>query len=301
MIIGVAGKIGSGKDITGIIIQLLINGHSVEDALTKVNLHMNGKKLLWDKLCDWKIVKFADKLKDIICILLGCTREQLESHDYKETPLGEEWWYYKLSKFYEKAYIESLDKSSTEYRGFADLVDYNDFYTIPEHRQFYYQLIKPTPRLLLTCIGTECGRQIIHPNIWVNATMNDYKSKFRKDDDFVHTELSDGSLVKWKDNPIWEPTHYPNWIITDLRFPNEAKSIKDRDGFIIRLQRLESDINNIKLLKARTSSNPITLVKEHESETALDLYKFDYAVDNNGTILDLIERIKEILLIEKII
>jgi len=279
MIIGIAGKIGSGKDITGIIIQLLTNGHSVEDALTKVNLHMNGKKLLWDKLCNWKIVKFADKLKDIVCIILGCTREQLESHDYKETPLDDKW-----SKSCSLNNCDCCKEDKTCNKKFKD-----------------NRYIKLTPRKLLQLIGTKCGRHIIHSDIWVNATMVDYKSKFRKDDDFVHIELSDGSLVKWKDNPIWEPTHYPNWIITDLRFPNEAKSIKDRDGFIIRLQRLESDINNIKLLKARTSSNPITLVKEHESETALDLYKFDYAVDNNGTILDLIERIKEILLIEKII
>jgi len=79
---------------------------------------------------------------------------------------------------------------------------------------------------------------------------------------------------------------YPNWIITDVRFPNEAKAITDRNGINIRLQRGgDYDIDN----------------NVHESETALDLYKFDYVINNNGTIEELIEQIKEILLIEKII
>lgn len=32
----------------------------------------------------WEVVSFADKLKDITCILSGCTREDLEDYDFKE-------------------------------------------------------------------------------------------------------------------------------------------------------------------------------------------------------------------------
>lgn len=32
---------------------------------------------------EYKIKKFADKLKDIVCILIGCTREQLEDSKFK--------------------------------------------------------------------------------------------------------------------------------------------------------------------------------------------------------------------------
>ena len=69
MVIGVSGKIGSGKDTIGKIIQNLTNDH-------------------------WEIKKYADKLKVITCLLLGCTREQLEDRGFKEKELGEEWWYY---------------------------------------------------------------------------------------------------------------------------------------------------------------------------------------------------------------
>ena len=77
---------------------------------------------------------------------------------------------------------------------------------------------------------------------------------------------------------------YPSWCITDVRFPNEVKAIKKKDGIIIRINR-ESDYNST-----------------HSSETALDDYEdFDYTIDNNNCIDCLIEKVKEILKHEKII
>ena len=40
---------------------------------------------------------------------------------------------------------------------------------------------------------------------------------------------------------------------------------------------------------------------EHESETALDNYQFDYEIDNNNTVEELIEKVKEILIKEGIL
>jgi len=42
-------------------------------------------------------------------------------------------------------------------------------------------------------------------------------------------------------------------------------------------------------------------IKKHLSETALDNYSFDYTIDNNGTIEELIIKVKEILIKEKLI
>jgi hypothetical protein len=77
-----------------------------------------------------------------------------------------------------------------------------------------------------------------------------------------------------------------NWIITDCRFLNEAQAIKDRNGIIIRIQR-NQDLDDCKV--------------KHISETALDLYKFDYIIDNNTSIDDLIIKVKEILIKTNII
>ena len=76
---------------------------------------------------------------------------------------------------------------------------------------------------------------------------------------------------------------YPSWCITDVRFPNEVKAIKEKDGTIIRINRETNYVSN------------------HSSEIALDNYEdFDYTIDNNNCIDCLIENVKEILKHEKI-
>lgn len=47
----------------------------------------SGKSTVANMLSEmlgYKVVSFADKLKDITCVLSGCTREQLENYDFKE-------------------------------------------------------------------------------------------------------------------------------------------------------------------------------------------------------------------------
>ncbi len=39
------------------------------------------------KMLNYRVVSFADKLKDVTCVLSGCTREQLEDYDFKESVL----------------------------------------------------------------------------------------------------------------------------------------------------------------------------------------------------------------------
>lgn len=69
--------------------------------------------------------------------------------------------------------------------------------------------------------------------------------------------------------------YHDKWVITDCRFPNEAEAIKDRGGIIVRVN--------------RTGVKPIN---NHESETSLDDYDFDWIIENNGTIDDLKETVK---------
>ena len=92
-------------------------------------------------------------------------------------------------------------------------------------------LIKYTPRLLLQILGTNAGRNIVHPNIWVNASFADYKP-----------EMSSGWVPTY-DNPdnanLEESAEiiYPKWIFTDMRFPNEVKAIEEMGGLSIRVVR----------------------------------------------------------------
>jgi len=249
MIIGVSGKINSGKDTVGKIIQSFTNfpnitNERVAELIEHKDYADNNK---------WKIKKFAEKLKQIVCLLTGCTMQQLEDRTFKEKELGPEWWFY-ISKF--KPF---------------------EMYSYLEHKESLnnsdnYKLCKTTPRRLLQILGTEAGRKLIHPNIWVNALFTKYRPIPAKIENLKEGE--DILTKEWK---------VPNWIITDVRFPNEVEAIKRNEGFVIRTNRNSTDNSY------------------HESEIALDDYPFTYKLDNNGSILNLVKQVKEILTVKNII
>lgn len=80
---------------------------------------------------------------------------------------------------------------------------------------------------------------------------------------------------------------HPNWCITDMRFSNEMEAVVERKGITIRVTR--------PVEKSKTTA------RLHPSETSLDKAKFDYEIINDGSIDDLIAKVREILITEKII
>ena len=140
-----------------------------------------------------------------------------------------------------------------------------------------YKTLKPmTYRLFLQKLGTEAMRNGLHKDIWVNSLFADYKSKWYPTNE--NTEADEVSLEK----------RYPSWVITDMRFPNEFDAVKKRGGITIYVHR--PDTHSFQ-----------SMIKAHESETALDNHNFDYAVINNGTIEDLVKKVRDILINERII
>lgn len=69
---------------------------------------------------------------------------------------------------------------------------------------------------------------------------------------------------------------YSKWVITDMRFPNEFEAVKEKGGICIRVNRDSSEKS------------------DHLSETALDNHQFDFTIDNNGTIEQLIGAVYEV-------
>lgn len=141
-----------------------------------------------------------------------------------------------------------------------------------EDQEFKKQDMSPewgmTYRDLLQKLGTEAMRNGLHENVWVNALFADYHP--------INDELrqSMGNVIDYS-NCEW-----PNWIITDCRFPNELEAVKNRKGLTIKV--------------IRDSGN--TIGTTHASETALDYYtNWDYVVDNNGTLEELKAQILSIL------
>ena len=269
MIIGISGKKQSGKDTVAKIIQ----GFDIwkrnlalqtEYPLSNVFVRAYVLNRVSIYVSSWQVKKFASTLKEIVSILTGFTVEDLEKEEIKNTNL---FLSYRL-----------LNKKANTFEIFASMEDlverlnhlrtiYLDIYSAEEVNDLFVQeTISVTPRLLLQTIGTDIVRTI-NPNIWVNKLMNDYIS-------YADTISGTSEIKKL----------YPNWCITDMRFPNEVKAIKEKDGITIRINR-ETDY-----------------VSNHSSEIALDNYEdFDYTIDNNNCIDCLIEKVKEILKHEKII
>jgi hypothetical protein len=126
-----------------------------------------------------------------------------------------------------------------------------------------------TYRQFLQELGTEAMRDGLHTNVWVNALFADYNAGYTISPLDVDNQAPD------------------NWIITDMRFPNEMEAVKERKGITIRV--------------SRTGIHTPKVEDLHPSETSLDDVEFNYHIDNSGTIEDLIKKVRQILITEKII
>ena len=304
MLIGISGKIGSGKDTVGKIIQYLkfkeehkrdLNTYLCNDNVERPISHLsfeqfiehNTNSLVFKTI---QIKKFADKLKDTVCLWTGCTREQLEDHNFKDTEIGEEWkrWRLQVPVDLQHTKVKTLDML---FNSETEAWEYNKNILMYSKSVVTVYSEVVTYRMLMQLLGTECMRNTIHVNGWINALFSEYKPQYVKRENPI--DIDSDSTTE---------TVYPNWCITDMRFPNELEAIKYRGGITIRVERpvhrcdcttLEAEDCNKKCSKS------VNL--EHESETALDGAVFDYIIHNDGTIEELVEKVKVILVEENLL
>lgn len=112
-------------------------------------------------------------------------------------------------------------------------------------------------REMMQKIGTDFVRNQIDPDFWVKklvAHLIDLKKK-------GHTRF----------------------VIDDVRFPNEAESIKKMNGILIKLERTSSEKNN------------------HESECYIDTIPYDYLIINDASIETLYETLDSLITSKTII
>jgi hypothetical protein len=301
-LIGISGKIGSGKDTVGKIIQYLVitnmKDRSPNYFVDTFDDFLNCNKSLYEGVSTWQIKKFAGKLKQCVSIITGIPVEDLEKEEVKQSYLGGEWDYISYTPI--DADIDDIELDAK--REVLSIEAYMNQYNIirnDDDEFFITKTCKMTVCKLLQTFGTEIGRQL-HPNTWINALFVDYIT--------TDAKIDIGKVLSGESNHyVRDESCVPNWIITDTRFPNEAKAIKDRDGIIIRVERdiISRSCKPTKYANVKEtdldSLNKIDKIDNHPSETALDNYKFDYTIDNNGTIEKLIVKVKEILIKEKII
>jgi hypothetical protein len=115
-----------------------------------------------------------------------------------------------------------------------------------------------TPRLILQRFGTECMRDVIHPDFWIHAL--------------------DKKMISLELNSV---------VITDVRFPNEIEWIRSKGGKVIVVKR-GADPDWVDVLRVKgeayfRENHP----NVHESEWSHVLQRMDYMIDNNGSLQDL--------------
>ena len=288
-LIGISGKKRSGKNTVASIIQYLIWKSRVEARKSTV-LNCTLKDFMNNPLIQisksgYEQKSFAYKLKQIVSLLTGVPVKDLEKEEVKNSTLPEEWWYW---------YMELEG-------GYSPVI--LDYLTTPKKILKNYdglKLIKPTYRQVLQQLGTDLLRDQLHPNVHINGLFADYKIK---------DNLLEGEVRKLRE----EDLIYPKWILTDPRFFNEIEKIKEYNGIIIRIERntelrfpeLWDDFQNQNKYDSwddyLKSIDKFDVVY-HKSETALDNYtEFDYVIHNNSNLDSLVEKVRKILIKEKII
>lgn len=132
-----------------------------------------------------------------------------------------------------------------------------------------------TPRLMLQLWGTEVCRKGFHDDIWIASLEN----KLRNSTDDI--------------------------VISDCRFPNEIKSIRDAGGIIIWVKRgdlpewydwaVSANRGEVQNYTWSTSKAKLEKAGIHASETAWVGTKFDAILENDGSIDDLFAKIKDLV------
>jgi len=118
-----------------------------------------------------------------------------------------------------------------------------------------------TPRLVLQEFGTECMRNGFYDGIWVSLTKK-----------------------KIIENPNM------NFVLPDTRFPNEAKMLYDIGGEVWRVKRGEDPAWFSEYQEVGVEPTDV-----HPSEWAWAQTKFKHIINNNGTIPELKDQVRDLL------
>ena len=104
-----------------------------------------------------------------------------------------------------------------------------------------------SPRYMLQTLGTDWARGMVNDDIWITLASQ--------------AALRNGVGM----------------VISDVRFDNEAKWVRDVGGVIIEVRR-----------------NSVTPVEEHSSENPVTLIDSDFIVNNNGSLEELQDKVREL-------
>ncbi len=127
-----------------------------------------------------------------------------------------------------------------------------------------------SPRLALQLMGTEAGRDVFHRDLWVHTVM------------------------RRCENAPWN-----NYVIADVRFPNEINAIKNSGGVVIRVRRGDDPVWYSLARECNIQNKPALMHESypevHSSEWAWIGANYDIVMDNNCSLDELKIRVDKIL------
>jgi|LakMenEpi03Aug12_release.lakeMendotaPanAssembly.Ray.scaffolds.fasta_scaffold406373_3 hypothetical protein len=122
--------------------------------------------------------------------------------------------------------------------------------------------IGTSPRRLLQTLGTEWGRGTLGDDIWI-------KNLFRRIDAYSH------AMGRWSDKA--------SFVVTDVRFANEAQAIRERGGHII------------EIVRPTPLSGVPDEARRHSSEAGVPNELIDVSIVNDTDVAGLLERVDKAL------
>ena len=172
-------------------------------------------------------------------------------------------WYYNCSQ---RLQPFSLEHYNNTYEKFGDVIDFTYWYKT----SFANKLKQCLSSILNVSISKFEENEFKKSEVeWLGITVRELLQKFGT---AIRNEVSDDFWVKACLNNLEKDDDY---LITDVRFKSEAKGIKDLEGIIVRINREGAGAGN------------------HISEIDLDDYSFDYVINNDGDMEDLLLKVKE--------
>jgi hypothetical protein len=180
-------------------------------------------------------------------------------------------WYYNYSQ---RLQPFSLEHYNNTYEKFGDVIDFTCWYKT----SFANKLKQCLSNILNVSISKFEDNEFKKSEVeWLGITVRELLQKFGT---AIRNEVSDDFWVKACLNNLEKDDDY---LITDVRFKSEAKGIKDLEGIIVRVNREGAGAGN------------------HISEIDLDDYSFDYVINNDGSMEDLLLKVKEFCTTYKLI
>lgn len=240
LIIGIAGEKNTGKDtVAKMIASIFIEGY-IASNYRNYNMYYTNKDYHGSN-----VIAFGDAVKEAVSLIFGIDIKVLYDRNGKDASYycfddfsvrNEE--YVKSNRYFiiEPIHLSdnNLNKARTNNNGKTCI----------------------KVRHILQYFGTEIGRNLLHDNVWINATINKIKKELDKQD----------KISK----------HFNYVVIPDVRFKNEADAIHKQGGIIIRLKR---DTGN----------------KDNHFSEIIDFNDFDYVIENDSTLMRLFHKVKSVI------